>query len=153
MIETTNSCDGVTETHAPNGDATEATQGPNLECPPELPPVAREESNRIVGELIALSILSKFDRVPLAIYCGAFAIWLEAMQALQTYGTVIKSANGYPSQSPYLTIANKQADIMIRIAGDFGFTPAARYNKFPFAKNNSMLLQIEKDEGNGLAEL
>ena len=56
----------------------------DLECPPELPPVACDEWNRIVGELIALGVLSKFDRGPLAIYCGAFAMWIEAMDALPT---------------------------------------------------------------------
>jgi hypothetical protein len=28
--------------------------------------------------------------------------------------------------APYLAIANKQAEIMIRIASEFGFTPASR---------------------------
>src|SRR5215510_11328177 len=80
-----------------------------LECPAELPPFAREEWNRIVGELIALGILSKFDRGPLAVYCGAFAMWAEAMEALQEFGTMIKSPSGYPVQSPYIAIVNRQA--------------------------------------------
>jgi phage terminase small subunit len=29
-------------------------------------------------------------------------------------------------QSPYLTIANRQAEIMLRVASEFGFTPASR---------------------------
>jgi phage terminase small subunit len=29
-------------------------------------------------------------------------------------------------QSPYIAIANRQADIMLRIASEFGFTPAGR---------------------------
>ena len=29
-------------------------------------------------------------------------------------------------QSPYLTVANRQAEIMMRIASEFGFTPASR---------------------------
>jgi len=29
-------------------------------------------------------------------------------------------------QSPYLAIANRQAEIMMRIASEFGFTPASR---------------------------
>ena len=35
-------------------------------------------------------------------------------------------AAGYPVQSPYLAIANRQAEIMMRIASEFGFTPASR---------------------------
>jgi phage terminase small subunit len=39
---------------------------PILECPPELGPAAREEWQRIVAELIAKGVLSRFDRGPLA---------------------------------------------------------------------------------------
>jgi hypothetical protein len=48
----------------------------------------------------------------------AYASWLEAVTALQTYGTMMKSSSGYPMQSPYLSIASKDAEIMIRIAAE-----------------------------------
>jgi P27 family predicted phage terminase small subunit len=44
----------------------------------------------------------------------------------QKYGIIVKSPNGYPVQSPYIAIANRQAEIMMRIASEFGFTPASR---------------------------
>lgn len=50
----------------------------------------------------------------------------EATEAIQKYGTMVKSPSGYPQQSPYVSIANRQAEIMIRIAAEFGFTPASR---------------------------
>jgi len=53
-------------------------------------------------------------------------IWSDTIQAIQKYGPLVKSPNGYPQVSPYLSIANKQAEIMIRIASEFGFTPASR---------------------------
>jgi P27 family predicted phage terminase small subunit len=115
-----------------------------LECPPELCAVARAEWNRIVGELIALSILSKFDRGPLAIYCQAYAMWLEASQAIEKYGMMIKSPNGHPMQSPYVSVLTKQAEIMLRIASDFGFTPASRHRNFTYSKSNSLLLEADR---------
>jgi phage terminase small subunit len=39
---------------------------------------------------------------------------------------MIKSPSGYPVQSPYVAVANRQAEIMMRIASEFGFTPASR---------------------------
>jgi phage terminase small subunit len=39
---------------------------------------------------------------------------------------MVKSPTGYPVQSPYVSIANRQAEIMMRIASEFGFTPASR---------------------------
>ena len=95
------------------------------ECPAELGPVARTEWNRLVGELSALRLLTNLDRAALAAYCGAYALWAEATAQIQRYGAMIKSPTGFPIQSPYLAIANRQAEIMMRIASEFGFTPAA----------------------------
>jgi phage terminase small subunit len=33
---------------------------------------------------------------------------------------------GYPLQSPYISIVNRQAEIMMRLASELGFTPASR---------------------------
>jgi P27 family predicted phage terminase small subunit len=100
---------------------------PNIpECPPELSPLARKEWDRLVGELSALRMLTNLDRAALAAYCGAYALWAEATEAIQKYGAMIKSPQGFPIQSPYLAIANRQAEIMMRIASEFGFTPASR---------------------------
>ena len=48
------------------------------------------------------------------------------MEQIQKYGTIVKSPTGYPIQSPYLAIANRQAELMMRVASEFGFTPASR---------------------------
>jgi phage terminase small subunit len=79
-----------------------------IDCPPELGPVARQEWDRIVGELTSKGVLSSFDRGPLAAYCNAYALWIEATEAVQKYGAMIKSPNGFPIQSPYLSHLNKQ---------------------------------------------
>jgi P27 family predicted phage terminase small subunit len=96
------------------------------DCPLELGEVARREWNRLVGELVTLRMITNLDRAALAAYCGAYALWAEATEATQKYGTMIKSPSGYPVQSPYVAIANRQAEIMMRIAFEFGFTPASR---------------------------
>ena len=96
------------------------------ECPPELGPLAQREWNRLVGELGPLRILTHLDRGALASYCGAYALWAEATEAIQKYGVMIKAPTGFPVQSPYVAIANRQTEIMMRIASEFGFTPASR---------------------------
>ena len=95
-------------------------------CPPELSQGAKEEWNRLVPELVELGLLTRLDRAALAAYCQAYATYLDAIQAVQKYGQLVKSPNGYPQVSPYLTIANRQVEIMTRIASEFGFTPASR---------------------------
>jgi hypothetical protein len=57
---------------------------------------------------------------------NGYALWAEATEAIQKYGVMIKSPSGYPVQSPYVAVANRQAEIMMRIASEFGFTPASR---------------------------
>ena len=96
------------------------------ECPAELGPVARKEWDRLATELASLKILTVLDRAALAAYCNAYGLWAEAIEAIQKYGTMVKSPSGYPIQSPYVSIANRQAEIMMRIAAEFGFTPASR---------------------------
>jgi P27 family predicted phage terminase small subunit len=96
------------------------------DCPAELGPAARQEWDRLATDLGKLKLLTPLDRAALGAYCGAYALWAEATEAIQKYGTMIKSPNGFPVQSPYLAVANRQAEIMIRIASEFGFTPASR---------------------------
>jgi P27 family predicted phage terminase small subunit len=96
------------------------------DCPAELGPLARKEWDRLVTQLGPLRLLTQLDRAALATYCGAYGLWAEATEAIQKYGVMIKSPQGFPIQSPYLSIANRQAEIMMRIASEFGFTPASR---------------------------
>lgn len=96
------------------------------DCPSELGPGAKREWERLVGELGKLKLLTNLDRAALAAYCGAYGLWAEATEAIQKYGTMVKSPSGYPIQSPYVSIANRQAEIMMRISSEFGFTPASR---------------------------
>jgi P27 family predicted phage terminase small subunit len=55
-----------------------------------------------------------------------YGLWIEAIEAINKYGSMVKSPTGYPIQSPYVSIANRQAELMMRIAAEFGFTPASR---------------------------
>jgi P27 family predicted phage terminase small subunit len=96
------------------------------DCPEELGETARREWNRLVGELASLKLLTNFDRAALAAYRGAYALWAQATEAIQKYGVMIKSPSGYPVQSPYVSVANRQAEIVMRRASEFGFTPASR---------------------------
>ena len=96
------------------------------ECPMELSPAAKTEWDRLVKDLAPLKMVTNLDRAALATYCQAYAFWTEAIAAIQKYGAMVKSPSGYPMQSPYIAMANKQAEVMMRVASEFGFTPASR---------------------------
>jgi P27 family predicted phage terminase small subunit len=95
-------------------------------CPRELSPVAKREWRRLARQLMMLRLVTDLDRAILAAYCQAFALWAEAVGAIRKFGTMVKSPSGYPMQSPYVAVANKQAELMIRIAAEFGFSPSSR---------------------------
>lgn len=95
-------------------------------CPACLGEEARKEWKRLASELADLGLLTGIDRGLLAAYCQAHALWVEAVSSIERYGTMVKSPNGYPMQSPYVAVANKQVDIMVRIASEFGMTPSSR---------------------------
>lgn len=122
------------------------------DCPAELGEVARREWGRLASELGKLRLLTQLDRAALAAYCGAYALWAEATEAIQKYGTMVKSPSGYPIQSPYVSIANRQAEIMMRYASEFGFTPASRSRISMPAHDEPGLFDIPDDPAGEAAE-
>jgi P27 family predicted phage terminase small subunit len=103
-------------------------------------------------ELAKLNLITHLDRGALAAYCGAYALWTEAMEQIQKFGTMVKSPTGYPIQSPYLSIANRQAEIMMRVASEFGFTPASRSRISAPPPDQLPLLELASDEYEDEAE-
>jgi len=116
------------------------------ECPPELSSAGRREWERLSAELSKLNLVTNLDRGALATYCAAYGFWTEALEQIQKYGTMVKSPTGYPIQSPYLAIANRQAELMIRIASEFGFTPASRSRISTPPPDQLPLLDLIADE-------
>lgn len=68
------------------------------------------------------------------------------MEQIQKFGTMVKSPTGYPIQSPYLAIANRQAEFMMRVASEFGFTPASRSRISAPPPDQLPLLDLTVDE-------
>jgi P27 family predicted phage terminase small subunit len=120
--------------------------------PLELGPAARQEWDRIVAELIAKGVLSRFDRGPLAAYCTAYALAMEAAEMVHKHGAMIKSPNGFPMQSPYLSHLNQQVATMMKIATEFGFTPASRSRIFSWDQKNSLLIENVESDHNEIAK-
>src|SRR5690606_13729926 len=47
-------------------------------------------------------------------------------EKLATTPMLLKTPSGYVQQSPWLTVANKQMELMARYMGELGLTPVAR---------------------------
>ena len=95
-------------------------------CPPHLNPPAAAEWRRLAKALQRAGVLTLFDRAALAAYCQAWGRWVEAEERLRETPPLVKTPSGYVQQSPWLTIAHKQLEIMGRYMVELGLTPAAR---------------------------
>ena len=95
-------------------------------CPDHLAPVAKTEWRRVARTLHRMGVLTTIDRAALAAYCQSYAKWVEAEGKMKETPPLVKTPSGYVQQSPWLTIANKQLELMGRFMTELGMTPAAR---------------------------
>lgn len=95
-------------------------------CPEHLSPAARKEWRRLATPLFEAGVLTLADRAALAAYCQAYARWAEAETKLAETPALLKTPSGYVQQSPWLSVANKQMELMDRFMGELGLTPVSR---------------------------
>ena len=96
------------------------------QCPAHLSDAAREEWDRLAVPLHQMGVLSIADRAAMAAYCQAWARWVEAEERLAETPPMLKTPSGYVQQSPWLSVANKQLEIMGRFMSELGLTPVSR---------------------------
>lgn len=78
------------------------------------------------AELEALQMISSVDLQLLSAYCREVSRYWRAQVNIENEGDVITAHNGYPMPNPWVGVANQALDRALKIAGQFGFTPAAR---------------------------
>ena len=72
-------------------------------------------------------LLRRLEMSVLEVWACAADLYRKAQAGITKTGLLIKAPHtGVPMQSPYLAIANKQAQIMTKAAVEMGFTPASR---------------------------
>jgi len=98
-----------------------------LQDPPDyLDSIALDEWERVYPELHRLGLLTLVDRTALAAYCVKYSEWRQALKEIEAHGRTITTPNGLLQTSPHVTQARDALSEMMRIAKEFGFTPASR---------------------------
>jgi P27 family predicted phage terminase small subunit len=87
---------------------------------------ALEEWLRVTPLLAEVGLIAKLDRAILTGYCQAWARWIECEQELEKTGLIVRAPNGYPMQSPYLSIVNKALDQVRQMSEQIGLSGSAR---------------------------
>lgn len=78
-----------------------------------------------IGEAPA-GMLRSLDQSALTAWIIAADLHRQATEKLNAGTMLIRTREGYPMQSPYLAIVNRQAQIMLKAAAELGFTPSSR---------------------------
>lgn len=111
-------------------------------CPAVLGSEARKEYRRAAKLLVQMGVVTEADRAALAAYAMAYGRWVEAERNVAENGMIQKTSNGNLIQNPYLSVANRALEQMVKIAAEFGMTPAARSK-----------LHVEPHEEESLADI
>ena len=95
-------------------------------CPAHLSPTAKSEWKRLATVLNQIGLLTQIDRSVLAAYCQAYGRWVEAERKLAETPPILKTPAGYVQISPWITISNKQVELMARLMAELGLSPTSR---------------------------
>lgn len=72
-------------------------------------------------------LLKELDRSVLVVWATANWLHQDAINRIARSGSVVREPiSGRPIQSPYIRIANDNAQIMLRAASEMGFSPTSR---------------------------
>lgn len=71
-------------------------------------------------------LLKKLDKDVLIVYVCAAVTHKEASLAMAQSDLLTMTPNGMEIQNPLIGIINKQATLMLKAAGEMGFTPSSR---------------------------
>ena len=95
-------------------------------CPDWLEPEAKREWRRLSKAMESMGILTEVDQMAFASYCQCYARWREAEEQISQHGTMFRTPSGYIQQTPQVSIAQTYNKQMMKIAAEFGLTPASR---------------------------
>ena len=98
----------------------------SLDPPAGLDEIGRAKWSELLPRLIETRVWSETDREALTTLCQAVSRHAEAQKQLATRGYWTKDANGIHRAAPWLTVAQKETALILRILAEFGFTPASR---------------------------
>ena len=105
--------------------------GKRAKRPPPEPPqwlsgYAREEWQRVAGELYQIGLLTCVELTALAIYCDTYSLWRTAREQLHAEGLTAETQEGRQCRHALTKTVREAAVDMIRFSAEFGLTPVAR---------------------------
>jgi P27 family predicted phage terminase small subunit len=96
-------------------------------CPASITGEARAEWDRVTAELEELGTLTSSDRAILVLYVKSWERWTAAEAKITADTLMVASPKSkVPMVNPFINIANKAHEYVVKLAGELGLTPRAR---------------------------
>lgn len=96
---------------------------------PKAPEYLSEPAKKewyVMGEkLHRLGLLTQIDYPAFAIYCQSYGHWVEAEEAVEKTGFVIRTTTGKVIESPMVSISKRSMRLAHKFLSEFGMTPRA----------------------------
>lgn len=73
-----------------------------------------------------LGLLKRLDRAMLTMWVVAEDLHRDSAQKVAKVGAIVRTRSGETTQNPYLSVMNRQAAVMVKLASEMGFSPASR---------------------------
>ena len=107
--------------------STEPVPVGDLESAPEWMSADQQTAWQYAIENSPSGLLKLLDKSVLTAWVIAEDLHRQAVQEVNRRGLIVKSpVKGEPMQNPWLAIANRQAQLMMKAAAELGFTPSSR---------------------------
>jgi len=94
--------------------------------PRNLPPEAKAEWRRIIGELETAGLVASIDRAVLIRYCTAWSDWVELQNLLERSGKLLKGARGHFVRNPLWFMKQDAEQTLAELGRQLCLTPMAR---------------------------
>ncbi len=88
--------------------------------------MAKAEWRRLAGDLASRGLLTSLDRASFAIYCLAWEHVVQTQELVAQHCLVSEADDGSWGPSPYFGVLNEATEMLTRVAGELGLTPASR---------------------------
>jgi P27 family predicted phage terminase small subunit len=96
------------------------------ECPDDVSDEVRAIWDYTVRQIDVMGMSSRADRDTLRAYCEAVITHRRSSALLAKSEVLVKSALGGPVRNPAVAVQRDAAQTLVRLAQQFGLTPAAR---------------------------
>ncbi len=94
-------------------------------CPVQLSPNAKTTWKRLGDKLLKSGLIAELDEAAFAVLCESYAAYLDLLKRARADGPIV-NIGGQAVPNPYLSRADREAEKVRKLLGEFGMTPSSR---------------------------